>query len=225
MPRGSTQFFAATLAALALVPSALAGGDGFGGALGAQVRTAGAACNGTPGLVCSTVTVPLDRTGHVPGTIALHVEVLPPQGTPRGTLFLVAGGPGQGSAHVFALSNPSAAQLYHYLFPGYTLVAYDDRGTGDSGLLDCPPLQRAISADQQQDAAAGMRGDDRDAARLLQHGRARGRHGCRPRLTGCRQDRTLRRFVRDEALARVRAGAPGPRRAPPARFGAAARPA
>ena len=33
---------------------------------------------------------------------------------------------------------------YRFLFPGYTLVAYDDRGTGDSGLLDCPALQRAI---------------------------------------------------------------------------------
>ena len=44
--------------------------------------------------------------------------------------------------------------LYRYLFPGYTLVAYDDRGTGDSGLLDCPPLQSAIAADTERIAAA-----------------------------------------------------------------------
>jgi pimeloyl-ACP methyl ester carboxylesterase len=91
----------------------------------------------------------------VPGSIALHVEYLPADGPSRGTLFLIAGGPGQGSAHVFGLGSPSAVQLYRYLFPGYSLVAYDDRGTGDSGLIDCPLLQRAVTADQQQISAAG----------------------------------------------------------------------
>jgi pimeloyl-ACP methyl ester carboxylesterase len=91
----------------------------------------------------------------VAGTIALHVEYLPAEGPQRGNLFLIAGGPGQGSAHVFGLGTPSAVQLYRYLFPGYALVAYDDRGTGDSGLIDCPLLQRAVTADQQQLSAAG----------------------------------------------------------------------
>jgi len=50
----------------------------------------------TPGLVCGTVQVPLDRSGRVPGTIGLHVEVLPAEGTARGVMFLIAGGPGQG---------------------------------------------------------------------------------------------------------------------------------
>ena len=97
--------------------------------------------------------VPLDRTGLVPGTIPLHVEVLPADGTPRGAVFLVAGGPGQGSAHVFGLGNPGDAALYRFLFPGYTIVAYDDRGTGASGLLECRPLQRALTADAQRAAA------------------------------------------------------------------------
>jgi pimeloyl-ACP methyl ester carboxylesterase len=111
------------------------------------------ACGTAAGLVCTTVTVPLDRTGQVPGTIPLHVEELPAQGTPRGVMFLIAGGPGQGSAHVFTLGDPAADALYRYLFPGYTLVAYDDRGTGESGLLDCPSLQTAITADAERDAA------------------------------------------------------------------------
>jgi pimeloyl-ACP methyl ester carboxylesterase len=135
--------------------AARAGGHGFAGALGAQVRPSAAACGETPGLQCSTVVVPLDRTGRLPGTVALHVEYLPAEGPQRGTVFLIAGGPGQGSAHVFGLGSPSSAQLYHYLFPGYALVAYDDRGTGASGLIDCPVLQRAITADQQQISAAG----------------------------------------------------------------------
>jgi pimeloyl-ACP methyl ester carboxylesterase len=147
-------FVVAALAAV-VAGSARAGGHGLGGALAGQVRTLAAACGETPGLQCSTVVVPLDRTRLVPGTVALHVEYLPAEGTPRGTLFLIAGGPGQGSAHVFALGSPSAVQLYRYLFPGYALVAYDDRGTGASGLIDCPLLQRAITADQQQISAAG----------------------------------------------------------------------
>ena len=103
--------------------------------------------------MCSQVDVPLDRTGQVPGTISLHVEVLATEGPPRGALFLIAGGPGQGSAHVFGLGTPSSAALFRFLFPGYTLVAYDDRGTGGSGLLDCPALQRALTADTQRAAA------------------------------------------------------------------------
>src|SRR5581483_8106697 len=112
-----------------------------------------AAC-GTNGLVCTQVVVPLDRTGVVPGTITLHVEELPAVGTPVGTVFLIAGGPGQGSAHVFGLGDPAADSLYRFLFPGYNLVAYDDRGTGASGLIDCPALQVAVAADAQRTAAA-----------------------------------------------------------------------
>jgi len=127
----------------------------FGRAPG--VPTAGSRtsqCGATPGLICSQVVVPLDRTGQVPGTISLHVEVVPALGTAKGAIFLIAGGPGQGSAHVFGLDNEQAVSLYRYLFPGYTLVAYDDRGTGESGLLDCPGVQAALTADQQRAAAA-----------------------------------------------------------------------
>ncbi len=108
---------------------------------------------GSTGVVCSDVLVPLDRTGVVPGTVSLHVEELPAQGTPRGVVFLIAGGPGQGSAHVYGLGDESAVSLYRFLFPGYTFVAYDDRGTGASGLLDCPVLQKASTADAEQQAA------------------------------------------------------------------------
>jgi pimeloyl-ACP methyl ester carboxylesterase len=151
-------FLVAVLAAVVVASGAVAaraGGHGFGRALGVQVRSSVAACGETPGLQCSTVVVPLDRTGGMPGTVALHVEYLPAEGPQRGTLFLIAGGPGQGSAHVFGLGSPSSVQLYRYLFPGYALVAYDDRGTGASGLINCPVLQRAITADEQQISAAG----------------------------------------------------------------------
>src|SRR5262249_60099474 len=53
---------------------------------------------GQNGLECTTVNVPLDRSGATPGTVSLHVEELPAPGKPRGVLFFVAGGPGQASA-------------------------------------------------------------------------------------------------------------------------------
>ncbi len=123
-------------------------------ALGAPLtRTLDAAatpCAGeTPGLLCTDVVVPLDRSGQTPGTVRLHVEYLPAAGTPRGAVFLVAGGPGQGSARVFGLSSLSSVEEYRYLFPGYTLVAFDNRGTGASGVLRCPGLQGPFTTDQQ----------------------------------------------------------------------------
>ncbi len=131
----------------------------FGRAPGVPASASRAAqCGTTPGLICSQVVVPLDRSGQVQGTISLHVEVVPPVGTPKGAIFLIAGGPGQGSAHVFGLDGEEAVSIYHYLFPGYTLVAYDDRGTGESGLLDCPGVQAALTADQQRAAAAACAG-------------------------------------------------------------------
>jgi pimeloyl-ACP methyl ester carboxylesterase len=112
-------------------------------------------CGKSTELVCRDVVVPLDRSGAVPGTITLHVEVLPAKTpTPAGVMFLIAGGPGQGSAHVFGLGSDNADQLYRFLFPNYTIVAYDDRGTGASGLIDCQPLQAALTEEQNRAAAA-----------------------------------------------------------------------
>ena len=85
--------------------------------------------------------VPLDRSGGMPGTIPLHVEVLPTTGLPRGTIFLIAGGPGQGSAGAYGLGSANGATDMQSMFPGYTLVAFDNRGTGKSGLITCPGLQ------------------------------------------------------------------------------------
>jgi pimeloyl-ACP methyl ester carboxylesterase len=101
-------------------------------------RTLFAPC-GANGLQCATVNVPLDRSGATPGTVSLHVEELPAPGIPRGVLFLIAGGPGQASAGAFTLGANALDLRSEY--PGYTLIAFDPRGTGRSGLLRCPELQ------------------------------------------------------------------------------------
>lgn len=119
----------------------------------ATERSRATACDGKR-VFCSTVSVPLDRTGIVPGTIPLHVETVPAAGTPRGVVFLVAGGPGQGSAHTFDLTDPGEAAYFQFLFPGYTLVAYDDRGTGSSNVLDCAALDGPVLDGEEAEVAA-----------------------------------------------------------------------
>jgi pimeloyl-ACP methyl ester carboxylesterase len=109
----------------------------------AAARAAFAPC-GRGALECATVNVPLDRSGATPGTVSLYVERLAAGGTPRGVLFLIAGGPGQGSAGTFDLA--SNGDQFRNQFPGYTLVAFDPRGTGRSGVLRCPELQADPSA-------------------------------------------------------------------------------
>ena len=116
----------------------------------------------TNGLQCGTVNVPLDRTGVVPGTIGLHVEVLPAAGLPRGTMFLIAGGPGQGSAHVYGLGSTDTAEFMRAMLPGYTLEAFDNRGTGDSGVIRCPQLQSTLIATAEQSAVLA-----RDCAAII----------------------------------------------------------
>ena len=113
----------AVLAVLAGAPAAGRAGPPF------------ASC-GDNGLVCATLSVPLDYANPAAGQVPLYVEELPAVGKPRGVMVMLAGGPGQASAETFNLGLKAA--YWRAFFPGYTLVAYDDRGTGKSGALDCP---------------------------------------------------------------------------------------
>ena len=91
------------------------------------------------GLLCATLSVPLDYANPSGAQVPLYVEELPAVGTPKGVMIMLAGGPGQASAETFDLTDK--ADYWRSFFPGYTLVAYDDRGTGKSGPLDCPYAQ------------------------------------------------------------------------------------
>jgi pimeloyl-ACP methyl ester carboxylesterase len=92
---------------------------------------------------CGTVTVPLDRTGNVPGTVKLAVAVEAPRKGAGGFLLALSGGPGQPSI-------PFAESFRASLAPALAhrrLVLLDQRGTGDSGALQCPPLQALATLD------------------------------------------------------------------------------
>jgi pimeloyl-ACP methyl ester carboxylesterase len=88
--------------------------------------------------LCGRVTVPLDRSGVVPGTIGLRVRALPPTagGTGGTPVLAIAGGPGQAAVPLLG----AFASGLRPLLRSRPLVAFDQRGTGGSGRLRCPEL-------------------------------------------------------------------------------------
>src|SRR6185436_608552 len=84
---------------------------------------------GTTGFRCATLTVPLDRTGAVPGSVALSVAVEEARKDASGYLVALSGGPGQPAV-------PFASSFRASLGPALAhrrLVVFDQRGTGGSG--------------------------------------------------------------------------------------------
>jgi pimeloyl-ACP methyl ester carboxylesterase len=107
---------------------------------GASTRPAALApCASIDNVLCAYVSVPLDYTHPKGRQLRLFVTARPTTGTPRGTILLLAGGPGEASTTVFDLTS----DLWRSLFPGYTVAAYDNRGTGDSAPLSCPGVATA----------------------------------------------------------------------------------
>jgi pimeloyl-ACP methyl ester carboxylesterase len=163
---GPTLTRSATLArvirvvATALVVAVVMAGARLGTTSSANAATlAFAPCHGTSGVLCTSVSVPLDRSGVVPGAVQLAVEELPAKTAPRGVMMLVAGGPGQASAAAFDLADYGS--LWQSLFPGYTLVAFDPRGTGGSGYLGCSLGSDPLALAAQVAACAQSLGPER----------------------------------------------------------------
>jgi pimeloyl-ACP methyl ester carboxylesterase len=115
---------------------------GFACAAGSSTASADllSRCNHSDRTLCGRVTVPLDRSGAVPGTVSLLVRVLPPKhGAPAGTVLALAGGPGQAATPLvddIATGLGSARDSRQ-------LVTFDQRGTGGSGRLSCHALASA----------------------------------------------------------------------------------
>jgi pimeloyl-ACP methyl ester carboxylesterase len=132
----------------------------FAGTLGAPTaaRAAGllTPCRSSSVVLCGTVSVALDRKGMLPGTISLHVEQLPATGSPRGVLFLLAGGPGQAATRAFDLA--AHGEYLRSVVPAYTLVAFDPRGTGQSDVLRCPSFDAGLEFVDAMAKCAGALG-------------------------------------------------------------------
>jgi pimeloyl-ACP methyl ester carboxylesterase len=92
----------------------------------------------TAGLQCATLDVPFDRANPAAGSIALAVQRVPASAPRVGTIVLLAGGPGQPALPAFEeLLAPLAREP---ALRGFELVAFDQRGTGQSEGLQCPEL-------------------------------------------------------------------------------------
>jgi pimeloyl-ACP methyl ester carboxylesterase len=88
------------------------------------------------GLQCATLDVPFDRGNPAAGSIALAVQRVPASAPHVGTIVLLAGGPGQPALPAFEAQLAPLAR--DASLRGFELVAFDQRGTGQSEGLQCP---------------------------------------------------------------------------------------
>ncbi len=116
---------------------------------------------------CGLVEVPLDRSGAIPGTVRLHVEIERAESPTAPPLLAIAGVPGQASTEVLSLMDLSLAVSPEEVYsrgrifdpgPSRDIAIMDLRGTGGSGALRCDALQRsaAMSAKQAATCAATL---------------------------------------------------------------------
>ncbi len=99
-------------------------------------------CAAIAGFVCSTLAVPLDHSGHTPGTLSLQVAAADNVKAPRGVLLFLTGGPGQPGVPFV----PRIASRIAPVLEDYRLVMFDQRGTGQFGAINCPALQAAVGS-------------------------------------------------------------------------------
>jgi pimeloyl-ACP methyl ester carboxylesterase len=108
-------------------------------------------CADAAAFTCSTLSVPLDYSGRVKGTLKLAVAAGPPG--PRGVLLVLTGGPGQpGAPYIGRLAGRLGEVAKEY-----RLMMIDQRGTGARS-LDCPALQSQMGySDLQPPTASAVR--------------------------------------------------------------------
>ncbi len=120
-------------------------------------------CPEAAGFTCSTLAVPLDRTGRVPGALRLNVAVSDNATASRGVLLFLTGGPGQPGV-------PSATRISQRLAPvldAYRLVLVDQRGTG-AAAIQCPRLQAQVGwSDIARPTSAAVRDCAKGLGRTL----------------------------------------------------------
>lgn len=97
-------------------------------------------CPKTQQFQCSTLAVPLDRSGALPGTVGLSVERKLAGAQPtRDAVLALAGGPGQATLPL----GEYIAQAIAPALGSRDLLLFDQRGTGASDPLSCSALEEA----------------------------------------------------------------------------------
>ena len=102
----------------------------------AQLRWRG--CAEADGMRCATLRVPLDRAGALPGTVPLRVARVSLSRNRDRHLMYLSGGPGGAGV----LEMLDVLLEVPRLLRDFTILGFDQRGTGRSGLLRCRALER-----------------------------------------------------------------------------------
>ncbi len=110
---------------------------------------------------CGRLDRPLDPSGAIPGRISIYFEFYPHtgRGTPAETLVATEGGPG----YPATLSRSDYLALFKPLRAAHDVVLMDNRGTGQSGAIDCRELQTGERWTVESVAACGESLGDRAA--------------------------------------------------------------
>ncbi len=143
----SRSMFTSTLAV-----SLLLGALGAAGASPADAALTFAPCANVPGFSCAPLTVPLDRSGKTPGTVALTVERKGASAAGgQSAVLALAGGPGQAA-------DPLGEDLARTIAPALAtrdLLVFDQRGTGHSSPLNCPVFNNIAALENASESTLG----------------------------------------------------------------------
>jgi pimeloyl-ACP methyl ester carboxylesterase len=93
------------------------------------------------GFQCAKATVPLDRSGAIPGAFTIDATRKPAANgaVAKTAIVALAGGPGQ-AAVPFA---QDFASIFAGALTDKDLLVFNQRGTGNSGLISCPAFNRS----------------------------------------------------------------------------------
>ncbi len=159
---------ATTVLALSIVALSAAGLDpgqaGAAPALQPRATVHWAPCPTEPGYRCGTLPVPLDYRHPTRGSLSLAV-IERPVAHSRGVVIFNPGGPGESGVLILPLS---ASLVPTAVRDRFTLVSFDERGTGSSYPLLCGPSPATASS-----AVAGTDSGTRAFAGLEASCRAR----------------------------------------------------
>jgi pimeloyl-ACP methyl ester carboxylesterase len=90
---------------------------------------------------CGSITVPLDHSGATPGTLPIGYSILPATGAKTGTIFFLAGGPGEAAVIYTGMLRKEFGPLRQ----SQDIVLVDQRGTGRSGAVSCDESRSAAA--------------------------------------------------------------------------------
>ncbi len=107
----------------------------------------------TPGAWCGSFTRALDPAGTIPDQLPIYFEFYPHSGSgpSQGTLVATEGGPGFPATE----TRGEYLALYAPLRASRDVLIMDNRGTGQSGAIDCPGLQTAPMLTEELVAVCG----------------------------------------------------------------------